>query len=1192
MGGTATQPQIGIQNCWSFQGLKRRCRALVRGTTSGDLAPATTISGWEMITDLPRISTWTWKQKITIDNRLQTEGDEAQDKGLLTHDNLRHDFRLQDKDKDSRKRGKDSGRKKDSNYYQEWFRLARQEDLKTNPSRKPSHLNLKPKLNLTLALLIIFSFLPRTTSRCITLPDNMINEKGRTAKVKFSSVDCSIRKISIPLSSQETNAGLLPLKFKVYEYGTKPGEEPTTKTLDKSTTKYVEENTTLPANPVIDKPEEEIINNSEQVDGPELDDGADNISNGGVQESDPQSNEASGTKTTTKSLDEDDGKLLPQFDLNTDDIDIPDEIIINKPEAEIENTNDQGEENIIKPEPNTDDIKDPGDETINMPEAETEETNEPGEENINKPEPEIEEIKETGDESINKPEPEINDINEPGAELVNNPEPEIENINEPGEASMNKPEPDNDNINETGEEMIRNPEPEMEDINEPGDESINKPEPDIENINGPGEAIMNKPEPEIDNPNGIGGELIHKPELDIEDLYETGEESIDKPEPENEDTNEPGEEIINRPEPETDNIDKPGEESIDQSGPEIEDINNPGEEVINKPETEIEDIADPGEEIINNPEPENKDITEEGQESIHKPEPEMEDINDAEEETINKPDPEIEEPNEAGEESINNTEPEIEDINESGEESINKPEPDIEDINKPAEDTTNKPEEEYKPGDVEVQEPEHFEILMTKTTGEQTLGEENINKDSSTVGKLLTTKVHSTGGNETLLDPDVSLVIDASEVVVDNIDGNIFTVTTKTTKIDASTKDSIAIENPIAQNNTEEINAIDFKPEEIVINPPKEVDGEEEAPNVSKQTTNNDKQSKGKTPLLTKITEDKTTVPINSYNGDIALEQFSTQKFNNKNESTMTNNENQTTQNTEASVTKYHTIDEITTEKISAMDNNENETTEDTSKYVFLTNITTTQNILLNISEIQANGTKQETETTQLFVSEKHITLDEETSIKHQKKNETIKVALTSVSNANFTNSETSSVHNVHQTIENQAPTKDNSKDVTLTKPAIKPAKDNMTVTVNVPTVTTSEKLNTNDYYLNSNAAVDPSESQSILFDTASSQNGNETTNKKSTQEGPNNEYMSTKDEKITREIYSSKPTEMTASEEINGQKRTTSQNLPSQLGDNPTIYVLVEETETPKVNKLSNETITTYSSTENAIKIYRTTGR
>merc|ERR1712106_408602 len=283
-----------------------------------------------------------------------------------------------------------------------------------------------------------------------------------------------------------------------------------------------------------------------------------------------------------------------------------------------------------------------------------------------------------------------------------------------------------------------------------------------------------------------------------------------------------------------------------------------------------------------------------------------------------------------------------------------------------------------------------------------------------------------------------------------------------------------------------------------------------------------------------------------------------------------TNNENQTTQNTEASVTKYHTIDEITTEKISTMDNNEKQTTEDTSKYVFLTNVATTQNILLNISEIQANGTKQETETTQLFVSEKHITLDEETSIKPQKTNETIKVALTSISNENFTNAETSSVHIVHQTIENQVTTKDNSKDVILTKLAIKPAKDKMTVTVNVPTVTTREKLNTNDYYLNSNAAVDLSKSQSILVDSTLSQNGNENTNKKSTQEGPNNEYMSTKDETITREIYPYKPTKMTASEEINGQKRTSSLNLPSQLDDNPLTYVLVEETETPLGNKIA----------------------
>merc|ERR1712123_229039 len=394
MGGTATQPQIGIQNCWSFQGLKRRCRALVRGTTSGDLAPATTISGWEMITDLPRISTWTWKQKITIDKRLQTEGDEAQDKGLLTHENLRHDFGLQDKDKDSRKRGKDCGKDKDRNFYQERFRLARQEDQKTNPSRKLSHLNLKTKQNLTLALFILFSLLPRAISRCITLPDNMINEKGRTAKVKFSSVDCSIQKISIPLSSQESNAGLLPLKFKVYEYGTKPGEEPTTKPFDQTTTQYIEENTALPVNPVFGKPEEEIINNSEQEDKPELDNEVANISNGGVQESDPQSNEASVTKTTTKSiLNEDDGKLLPQLDPNkdpnTDDIDIPGEVIINNPKPEIEDINEPGEANMNKPEPEIEDINEGGEQIINNPELEIDDSNRPGGEIINKPEPDI-----------------------------------------------------------------------------------------------------------------------------------------------------------------------------------------------------------------------------------------------------------------------------------------------------------------------------------------------------------------------------------------------------------------------------------------------------------------------------------------------------------------------------------------------------------------------------------------------------------------------------------------------------------------------------------------------------------------------------------------------------------------------------------------------------------------------------------
>merc|ERR1711892_1619457 len=508
MGGTATQPQIGIQNCWSFQGLKRRCRALVRGTTSGDLAPATAISGWGMITDLPRVSTWTWKQKITIDNRLQTKGDEAQDKGLLTHDNLRHDFGLQDKDKDSRLRGKDSGRNKDSNYYQEWFRLARQEDLKTNPSRKPSHLNLKTKQNLTLALFILFSLLPRAISRCITLPDNMINEKGRTAKVKFSSVDCSIQKISISLSSQETNAGLLPLKFKVYEYGTKPGEEPTTKPLDQ---------TKLPANPVSGNPEEEIINNSEQEDKPELDNEVANILNGGVQESDPQSNEASLTKTTTKSsLNEDDGKLLPQLDPNkdpnTDDVDIPGEVIINKPESEISDTNDQDEDNIIKPEPEIEDEIHPFEETINMPEPETEDANEPGEESINKQEPDIEEIQETGDEIINKPEPEIIDIKEPGEVIINKPEPEIDDINEGGEQIINNPELEIEDTNEPGEEIINRPEPEIENTNEPGEEIINKPESEMEDINYAEEETINKPETEIEEPNEPGEDITNKPE--------------------------------------------------------------------------------------------------------------------------------------------------------------------------------------------------------------------------------------------------------------------------------------------------------------------------------------------------------------------------------------------------------------------------------------------------------------------------------------------------------------------------------------------------------------------------------------------------------------------------------------------------------------------------------------------------------
>merc|ERR1712084_156149 len=58
------------------------------------------------------------------------------------------------------------------------------------------------KFSRFLFLLLLFSLPPPAASRCITLPDNTINQKGRTAKVKFSTVDCSIQKISIPLSSQ------------------------------------------------------------------------------------------------------------------------------------------------------------------------------------------------------------------------------------------------------------------------------------------------------------------------------------------------------------------------------------------------------------------------------------------------------------------------------------------------------------------------------------------------------------------------------------------------------------------------------------------------------------------------------------------------------------------------------------------------------------------------------------------------------------------------------------------------------------------------------------------------------------------------------------------------------------------------------------------------------------------------------
>ena len=39
----------------------------------------------------------------------------------------------------------------------------------------------------------------------------------------FSREESTILKVNVPLEQQETDAGLLPLSFKVYEYGTNQG---------------------------------------------------------------------------------------------------------------------------------------------------------------------------------------------------------------------------------------------------------------------------------------------------------------------------------------------------------------------------------------------------------------------------------------------------------------------------------------------------------------------------------------------------------------------------------------------------------------------------------------------------------------------------------------------------------------------------------------------------------------------------------------------------------------------------------------------------------------------------------------------------------------------------------------------------------------------------------------------------------
>merc|ERR1711872_236679 len=297
------------------QGIEGRCRALVPGTTSGDLVLATRTSGWDMITDWPRILTKTCQLK-TFHSRQNTEDDKTHDirqktdeqdtkkdtevknQGRETWDHDRilktgeYDTLLDTEDHDKGPTTKNKGIKlktqnqtnrldikdkvenipklsnrhkyREGNFYSRqrthdkytrhlqnteitrkevFWSTARLKDIIIKDSmlieKSSSALIIRNKetnkFSRFLFLLLLFSLLPPAASRCITLPDNTINQKGRTAKVKFSTVDCPIQKISIPLSSQETNAGLLPLKFKVYEYGTKPGEELITKQPEKST---------------------------------------------------------------------------------------------------------------------------------------------------------------------------------------------------------------------------------------------------------------------------------------------------------------------------------------------------------------------------------------------------------------------------------------------------------------------------------------------------------------------------------------------------------------------------------------------------------------------------------------------------------------------------------------------------------------------------------------------------------------------------------------------------------------------------------------------------------------------------------------------------------------------------------------------------------------------------------------------
>merc|ERR1711892_168920 len=266
MGGRGIQPQV--------EGIEERC--LVRGRSSGDLAQTTPISCQDMITDSPRISKWT---------RKHDQANRNFDTRLVTEDNLTLYYEQTDQDNETLDRTQDfysRQQTEDKNIEETDVKLYKKtnenEGQNTFSRKKTREFQLETKLMKILALLLTISLLPTISSRCITLPDNIINEKGRTARVKFSTVDCSIQKISIPLINQETNAGLLPLKFKIYEYGTKPGEVLPTGT--PKPTKYV---TSINSIKVTEK---ELVSSNQLL-----------------------------TKTTTeRSLNEDDGKLLPQLE--------------------------------------------------------------------------------------------------------------------------------------------------------------------------------------------------------------------------------------------------------------------------------------------------------------------------------------------------------------------------------------------------------------------------------------------------------------------------------------------------------------------------------------------------------------------------------------------------------------------------------------------------------------------------------------------------------------------------------------------------------------------------------------------------------------------------------------------------------------------------------------------------------------